>query len=345
MNTLTHLLSAALLLAALQGAPVAALAQARSLAECAAIDTDRERLACYDRAAGRTAAPAAASGSPLANSGTSVPAATAVGVEGSLIDSAWGFAPGSSRHVVRLHEPNYLLLARYSDRVNAAPLSASVQAAGPQEQIDDIEAKFQISLKGRFWTSDDLRWGAWLAYTQQSNWRMYDTGGSRPFRETNYRPELFVSYRPGLAYEGFHWRLLNLGLSHESNGRSGVLSRSWNRLFAQFGIERDNLVLDARAWYRIKDSADDDDNPDITDYYGYGSLTATYKWGRQSFSLTGRGNLSTGKGAVQAAWMSRELVGPLRAYVQIFSGYGESLIDYNWNQTTIGAGFALNDAY
>ena len=57
----------------------------------------------------------------------------------------------------------------------------------------------------------------------------------------------------------------------------------------------------------------------------------------------GRGNLSTGKGAAQFAWTSRPVLGPLRVYVQLFSGYGESLIDYNWNQTTVGLGVTLND--
>ena len=57
----------------------------------------------------------------------------------------------------------------------------------------------------------------------------------------------------------------------------------------------------------------------------------------------GRGNIQEGKGAAQFTWMSPPLLGPLRAYVKGFTGYGESMIDYNWNQTTIGAGFALND--
>ena len=88
---------------------------------------------------------------------------------------------------------------------------------------------------------------------------------------------------------------------------------------------------------------DMDDNPDITDYYGYGKLSALYRWRGNSFSASVRGNLGTGKGAVEAGWFSPPLFGPLRGYVQVFSGYGESLIDYNWNQTTIGAGIAISD--
>jgi outer membrane phospholipase A len=71
--------------------------------------------------------------------------------------------------------------------------------------------------------------------------------------------------------------LLNAGYNHQSNGRTDILSRSWDRIFAEFGFERGNLGLIAKTWYRIKESADEDDNPDITDYYGYGSLTAIYK--------------------------------------------------------------------
>ena len=346
-------LGVAALLAAILSAPVTALAQTAppSIAECAAIAADLERLACYDRASGRaTAAPPAAEKPAAAEPPPAVaeepaPPVAAPRATGSLIDTAWGFDPGSTRYTIDLYNPNYLLLARYSDNVNNAPFTPVFQAFQQAPQpLDSTEAKFQISFKVRLWTTDDRRWGIWAAYTQQSQWQVYNADLSRPFRETNYMPELFVSYRPGLEFGGFHWRLLNVGFNHQSNGRSAPLSRSWNRLFAEFGIERGNFALLAKAWYRIKESADKDDNPDITDYYGYAGLNAIYKWRDHSFALLARGNISTGKGAAQFTWTSSRFLGPLRGYVQAFTGYGESMIDYNWNQSTIGIGIALNDA-
>ena len=350
MFNLTHRFGFALMVAALLGAGGPALAQTgpAALAACAAVAADLERLACYDRASGRTTAAPPAPGQPFAPGQPPAavagqPAPVARG-PASLIDTAWGFDPGSDRYALNPYHQNYLLFARYTDNVNTAPYAPAFQAAGQPETIDDTEAKFQLSFKLRLWTTEDRRWGVWAAYTQQNQWQVYNDNISRPFRETNYMPEVFVSYRPGLALGGgWQWNLLNAGFNHQSNGRTDTISRSWNRLFAEFGVERGDFAVLAKAWYRIKEDADKDDNPDITDYYGYGSLTAIYKWRGHSFSLMGRGNINTGKGAVQLTWMSPKLLGPLRAYVQGFSGYGESLIDYNWNQNTIGIGIALND--
>lgn len=351
--------STALAGALLMMAPALVLAQAAptALADCAAIVADSERLACFDRISGRVARPApeakkdaAPTSAPTTagNDGTTTTVATPTAAgSGSMFDKAWSFDPASPRYDISLYAPNYFLFGRYTTDLNTAPfdplVGGGVLADGTT--LDSTEAAFQLSFKFRLWTTDDRRWGAWAAYTQQSQWQLYNDSGnaSRPFRETNYMPELILSYKPGLQWGGIQWNLVNLAFNHQSNGRSDTLSRSWNRLIASFGVESGNLALVGRVWWRIPESNDSDDNPTISDYYGWGDLSALYKWNGQSFAGTLRGNPSTGKGAAQLTWTTAPLLGPLRGYVKAFSGYGESLIDYNWNQSTIGIGITLND--
>jgi len=315
-------------------------------ARCLEIADAVERLACFDVAIGAAVhGGAATTPTPAA---TTVPAEAAAAVTprpASLIDTAWGFLPDSRRAYVRLHQPNYLLLGRYTTDANIAPYEPLFDAFDEEGDFDDVEAKFQLSVKGRLLATDDNRWGLWFSYTQQSQWQLYSPDISRPFRETNYMPEIFGSFRPGVDIGGWQWNLLNFGYTHQSNGRADPISRSWDRLFVEAGFERDNFVLLARAWTRVTPSDYEDDNPDIVDYYGHGEITGIYKWRDNSFTLMGRGNLSTGKGAAQFTWASRPLLGPLRGYVQVFTGYGESMIDYDWRQTTIGLGVTLNDRF
>ena len=205
------------------------------------------------------------------------------------------------------------MLGRYTTDVNTEPYEPLFDAFDEEADFEDVEAKFQLSVKGRLLATDDHRWGLWFAYTQQSQWQLYSPDISRPFRETNYMPEIFGSFRPGVDFGGWQWNLLNFGYTHQSNGRSDPISRSWDRLFVEAAIERDNFVLLARAWTRITEADYEDDNPDIVDYYGHGEITGIYKWRDNSFTLMGRGNLSTGKGAAQFTWATRPLLGPLRA--------------------------------
>jgi phospholipase A1 len=336
-------------------APLGGGAAAVPGAECLSIPEESARLACFDRTVGDAARAAgtaeAASKAPAGPSKTAAAAAapaprsSAVSeiVQPSLLDAAWGFLPDSRTAYVRLHEPNYLLFARYSDNVNRGPYEPLFDAFADDYDFEDVEAKFQLSFKGRLVTTEDRRWGLWFAYTQQSNWQVYAGDISSPFRETNYMPELFGSFRPGVELGGFDFNLLNFGFTHQSNGRADPISRSWDRLFVEGGFERDNLALIVRAWTRVRPGDYEDDNPDITDYLGYGQVTALYRHGEDTFTLMGRGNLATGKGAAQFTWASRPVLGPMRVYFQLFSGYGESLIDYDWNQTTVGLGVTLND--
>jgi phospholipase A1 len=326
-----------------------AQAQSPAAADCHTIADPLQRLACYDRATGRTAPPAASTTAAPA----AAPAAPAAGREASaepaprrasLLDQAWDLTQDSDRYALKFYNSNYVLFARYSNSVNNSPFTPIFDAAGiPDQQLNSTEAKFQLSGKLRFWTTDDRTWGLWAAYTQQNQWQVYSGDISRPFRETNYMPELFASYAPDLSWGDWRWAIVTAGFNHQSNGRADPLSRSWNRLFAQFGVENGNLALYLKLWSRLSESADKDDNPDITDYYGFGQIEAIYRWRGHSFTGTLRGNVGTGKGAVQAGWFSPPFLGTLRGYVQLFSGYGESMIDYNWRQTTVGIGIALSD--
>jgi phospholipase A1 len=311
-------------------------------AECLEIIIDEERLACFDRAIRRAVLPAPAQAVDTATP----PAAAAAALPPrpvSMFGKAWAVERDSSKALIRLHEPNYILFARYTTDVNTAPYEPLFDAFDEEGDFDSVEAKFQLSLKGRLWADQDRDLGVWFAYTQQNQWQVYNGDLSSPFRETNYTPELFVNFQPGIDIGGWQWNLLNAGYNHQSNGRSDPISRSWDRLFVEGGIERGNVALLARAWARIRPGSYEDDNPDITDYLGYGELTGIWKRDEGSYKLKIRGNPSTGKGAGEFTWTSRPILGPMKAYVQVFSGYGESMIDYDWNQTTFGAGLALND--
>jgi phospholipase A1 len=335
-------------------APFAGAAAAVPGSECLSIPGESARLACFDRTIGEAAreadkaeAPAATAAAAPAKAqvaGSTEASAAAPEVKPpSLLDAAWGFLPDSRKAYVRLHEPNYLLFARYTTDVNRGPYEPLFDAFAEDYDFEDVEAKFQISFKGRLATTEDRRWGLWFAYTQQSQWQVYSGDISSPFRETNYMPELFGSFRPGVELGGFDFNLLNFGYTHQSNGRADPISRSWDRLFVEGGFEREDFALIVRAWTRVRPGDYEDDNPDITDYLGHGQVTALYRWRDNTFTLMGRGNLGTGKGAAQFSWTSQPILGPMRAYFQLFSGYGESLIDYDWNQTTIGLGVTLND--
>jgi phospholipase A1 len=275
--------------------------------------------------------------------------ANGAGGERSLIGERWPRYDPAPGHpfLVRLHNPNYLVL-RHADRTNVTPASPTHPLLETGRDIERDELKFQVSFKARLWERSDRRYAAWLGYTQQSNWQALNGAQSRPFRESDYQPEAMFVVQPDLPlFGGLPWQLVNVGAVHQSNGRSGAASRSWNRLYAQFGFEHDDvaggkLAILVRPWLRLHEARDSDDNPDITDFLGHGEVIALWRHGEQTVTFTGRVNGKTGKGAAQVEW-SMPAIGQFRFYVQAFTGYGESLIDYNFRQTTVGAGFALND--
>lgn len=310
---------------------------AQALSDCAAIEDAGARLACFDRvvpppAGGRRAGAAAATTEPPAPHPSMLEDRWSIGVPGR--DGRFDFQP---------HKPSYFLFGRYSTSPNLLPTSPTKAPLAEPLDIDRVESKFQISFKVKIADFEDaLGSSLWVGYTQQSHWQVYNPTVSRPFRETDYEPEVMMAFHPDRHLLGWRWRLLVLGVSHQSNGRSDPLSRSWNRVYAQFGLEQGNFGVLIRPWLRIPERRADDDNPDIERYLGYGDIVGVYRWGRQTLSALARYNVATHKGALQLGWnfpLARHWYG----YVQAFSGYGESLIDYNVPQNTIGIGLSLSD--
>lgn len=244
------------------------------------------------------------------------------------------------------HRNNYILLGAYNFHGRDTSDYQEVYKAEDIE-ADNTEVQFQLSIKTPL--AVDLfnqRIDLFAAYTVRSFWQLYNSDVSSPFRETNHEPEVWLQLRSDWEIFGFQNNISALGLNHMSNGQGGTLSRSWNRIYAAIAFERGNLVFMLRPWIRIEEDFEDDDNPDITDYYGHGELWMAYKYKKHTFSLMTRNNLESGfsRGAVELGWSFPLFGYPfLKGYLQYFSGYGESLVDYNHYVNRIGLGLQLTD--
>ncbi len=309
----------------------------RDMAECAKIEDDSERLKCYDKITGR-------------ESGDIEPAKESVGIppeekaeKPSYFSRLWELDEESRRgkYPVKMHRSNYVLPFTY----NESPNVRAVREADPDKDLKQPEVTFQLSLKVKLWQDIlNQKMDLWFGYTQRSFWQFYNFEDSSPFRETNYEPELLLNFRTDYNILGLRGRFVNLGFNHQSNGQSEPLSRSWNRVVVNFGFERDPFCFLLKTWYRIPESARDDDNPNIEKYLGYGEIWAYYFLKKHRFGLMLRNNLSfhANRGALQAEW-SFPLFKQIAGYLQYYVGYGENLLDYNHSVNRIGIGFILAD--
>ncbi|MBA6416563.1 MAG: phospholipase A1 [Oleiphilaceae bacterium] len=254
---------------------------------------------------------------------------------GEAIDNPFAFSQ---------HRLNYILPFSYVSDPNT--LSASGLST---ENVDNIEAKYQISVKLPLYQVENSTSGLYMAFTAVSYWQVYNGEASKPFRETNYEPELFYSWRNELTFAGFKFNQIRFGLSHQSNGQSGLRSRSWNRLFASAMFSDADSFYHIKAWYRIKEDEKDDpfdstgdDNPDITTFMGHTEFGYGTTLGDFNVMALMRNNLKTSnnKGSIELN-LSYPISERYELLMQYFNGYGDSLVDYNRHQQRIGFGVQL----
>lgn len=313
-------------------------------ADCSRQHDDMLRLACYDKVHAL----------PLASANT-VAAPVAKPIDGGRASTgmikAWELRPEDKQgtFIVKTHQPNFVLPVHLSSNINRAPSSPVHPNGGSNPDYKPAEVKLQLSLRAKV-AENLLLPGAdlWLAYTQRSLWQVWDSEDSSPFRSTDYQPEVIyvvpVPERWGVLPFGVNLRMLQFGFAHQSNGQRDPLSRSWNRVYAGAGFELGRFGVLLRHNQRLRVQRVDD-NPDLVDFIGSNEISVGWAPGLSALNLTWRTDFSPVKrGSLQLDWtypvFADQPLG-LRWYAQLFSGYGETLLDYNHRQTSIGLGLTL----
>lgn len=340
------------------------------LSRCKALRDDAQRLACYDQVVVEKSDSAAQLGqqvlvNPSSLSSDALPDLAPLPPpkpnalftlaplskevsSASFLTRMWELEPEEEdpTFTFKSHRPIYLLPVFYSTSTNNVPFrSALGQVQGLDGGLQRTEAKFQVSFKTKvikslFPGNGDL----WLAYTQQSYWQVYNRQNSAPFRESNYEPEAMLVFKTNYHLLGWDARMFNIGLAHQSNGRGGDLSRSWNRAYVQLGLEKGAYSLFIKPWWRLPEKSGDDDNPDIVNYVGRGEVLGVYQRNGQQYTMTWRNNFrpTNNRGSLQFSW-AFPIENRLKGYVQIFHGYGQNLIDYDYKQTSVGLGIVITE--
>jgi outer membrane phospholipase A len=232
--------------------------------------------------------------------------------------------------------------------------------------FEQPNAKFQLSLRYRIFNEDG--WvpnhlpplaNLFVAYTQTSLWD-WETE-SAPFRDSSYKPELHYAwrdlFRAGERQGGIRWDL-EAGLQHESNGRGGIDSRSLNIAYLRprftLGQPGDFQVSIApRVWAYVSEAegrhtlANIPVGDPVERFRGYVDLRVTAGW-RDYLMLSAYGRLGNegdrGSLTVDASYPLKSLpFGLFAGYfqVQYFTGYGESLLDYDLRSEMIRFGFSM----
>ena len=208
---------------------------------------------------------------------------------------------------------------------------------------ESLDIKFELGMKFRLFPSIRELQGlapVKFGYSQKSWWDISEA--SAPFKEHNYNPEIFWDFTENLAKPSNTPRLHifdTIGFEHQSNGRDGLESRSWDRIYAS----RKLTLSEAWSWtFKYWQAMNlGDYNEDIEDYLGNAEITTHLNlnnWVQMNLkSMLGRKSDKLSYQFDIIVPMSRWVNS--RFYISYHSGYGEALISYNKESSSLRAGF------
>ena len=210
--------------------------------------------------------------------------------------------------------------------------------------IHNTDVKFQISFQQRL-TKSVLPGHTYLYlfYTQKALWNILER--SLPFHDLNFNPGIGISKHIILKN-----RLVGkatLMVEHESNGRDGISSRSWNKIsIAAEAYIAPQLMAHAKFWIPIIDGQN---NRDILKYCGisqagFQAISNDNKWVLDMTLVKRKGwnlNFNT---IVQLGYRinhnSNQFI-----MLQYYNGYGETMLDYNQYHSRIRFGLLIRPRF
>lgn len=240
------------------------------------------------------------------------------------------------------YRTNYLLPLSVANRTYESHISG--------ESFKNTEAEIQVSLKLKVAKNlFSLNEKYYLSYTHHAFWQIYTQ--SAPFRESLYNPEAFVVFPISDKQSILHMRSLKFAIAHMSNGQPNTegnpiyngfnLSKSINYIYTTLRLQHNTLISDITLMTPYLGSEDLKDNPDIMKYMGYTKVKLTYFYNEHMFTFMVRGNLDSQKGAVEGTY-SYPIYKSTYLYAKVFSGYMESLTDYNHYVTKCAIGVSFS---
>ena len=211
---------------------------------------------------------------------------------------------------------------------------------GPKPSRTNSDVKFQVSIAQRL-TKSTLPFHTYLflAYSQKTFWNVFEE--SMPMRDLNFNPGIGLSKL--LIVKDRLIGKATLMVEHESNGRDGLASRSWNRISLSANIYIDpNIMIHGKAWIPIVDG---ENNRDLLDYYGLYQtgvvLTTTNRRFGFSVLLTKRKGWNLNYNTVIELNYRLFKKDNQFLFVQYYNGYGENLIDYNEYHSRLRVGIVI----
>ena len=270
---------------------------------------------------------------------------------------------------LRAYYPNYAVVS-YTDQIPKGETKYEKDSPNPDPNgVHYIhnEVKYQISLRADYmtnWFGFAQMWTG--AYTQTSYWQIFID--SAPFRDTNYKPEVFVTIPFFHQFDTLGMKAVSFGYKHSSNGQpvdtngtrrrngegpvEGSRSRSWNRIYARAYFQWKNFFSEITVWHKFEEPIATDDNPDIEDFYGPGSLEFGYVNKKLLTRLTLRPSFTKGHltGELEMNYpvpISDNVFFFFQAFSGVdtdgnIGGYGQSLIDYDQKVNQVGFGLSIS---